>query len=962
MDLKNLEHFTLIEEEFIEELNSKAYFLRHNETKAEVLYLENDDRIKTFGIGFRTPPVDSTGVAHIVEHCVLSGSRKYRTKEPFMDLINSSMQTFLNAMTFPDKTIYPIATRNDKDFMNLMDVYLDAVFYPRIYEMEEIFRQEGWHLELESKDEDLKYNGVVYNEMRGSYSDPDSQVQEQLAHNLHPDSTYSHDSGGDPHEIVKLKYEEFLDFHRRYYHPSNSYIFLSGKMDIEKVLGYIHEEYLKDFEYQDPNSEIEMNEPFEEKKTIETTYSVSEGEETDGKNYVAYGVDLGKSTSTKDAFMRDILREILIESDSSILMDPLLESGIGKDYFSIGSSSLPLDLFIVGKGVEEGKLEDFVELIEKEIKNAIDNKIDSDLLDATLNKYEFRLKELGIHKGVLLFINSLHGWLYGTSPIEALKFKDMIEELKEKSHEGYIEKYLEEKVLNNNNKIYLVSRPVPGMFKEKDEKMMEELRDYKESLNEEEIEKLIEKTEKLFSYQLSEDTKEDKATIPRLTTDDIEEGVRHLNITEEKTNNISTIYTDEFTNGVVYFDIAFNLKNLTREELPYAGIVLDLITSLSTENYNYKDLNNAIDIHTGGINFGAAAYRRYKASEYFVTASLRTRVLPEKIEELDNLLQEIIFKTKYDDKKRIYDLMVMNKEAKESMIEGAGHSIISTEVRSMMSDHTDIANLLGGRKGLFFLKEGIKEFENDSEKFMEKLAFVHKKIFNKSIVISVAGEKEDYEKIKDIVFENYEKLSDFSEDLVYQRDRISSIALKKSSNVVYVSDGFDFKKLGYEYKGSMAVLSKILSGGYLHTNVRAKGGAYGVGISISQHGPVVTYSYRDPNLDNTFEVYDRIPEYIENLDLSQEELTNYIIATMNQFDPPIDTSQYSAIALSRHFTQMTCEVAEKLKKEAIETTPGEIRAYADMFYAIQGKKFYGVLGSPELIDKSERQYEVVEKI
>ncbi len=350
MNIENIKNYELIKKEFVEELNSTAYHLRHLKTKGEVLYLENDDEIKTFGIGFRTPPVDSTGVAHIVEHCVLSGSRKYRTKEPFMDMVNSSMQTFLNAMTYPDKTIYPIATRNKKDFFNLMDVYLDAVFYPRIKDVKEIFLQEGWHLELESPEDELKYNGVVYNEMRGAYSDADGQVQEVLAHNLHPNSTYDHDSGGDPHEIINLSYEDFIDFHKRYYHPSNSYIFLNGKMDLEKVLGYIDREYLGEFDYQDPNSDIIMNEPFKESKKLEAFYSVGKDDEIENKSYFAYGVDLGTSTSPMDNFMRAILTDILIDSDSSILSDPLLESKLGEDYYSLTSSSLPLDLYFNCKG------------------------------------------------------------------------------------------------------------------------------------------------------------------------------------------------------------------------------------------------------------------------------------------------------------------------------------------------------------------------------------------------------------------------------------------------------------------------------------------------------------------------------------------------------------------------------------------------------------------------------------
>lgn len=960
--INELKNYDLVEEGFIRELKATAYHLIHKKTKAEVLYIDSDDEIMTFGIGFKTPPVDSTGVAHIVEHCVLSGSRKYRTKEPFMDLVNSSLQTFLNAMTFPDKTIYPVATRNDKDFMNLMDVYLDAVFFPRMYEQKEIFMQEGWHLELEDKDDDLKYNGVVYNEMRGAYSDPDSQVQELLAHELHLGSTYAHDSGGNPHEIPNLKYEDFLDFHKRYYHPSNSYIFLNGDMDVEKILKYIDEEYLSKFEYRKPDSEIIMNEDFTEPKFVETYYSIGADEDTEDKNYLVAGVNIGESISPLSSHMQDWIRDILLDSDSSILMDPLLKSGIGNDYFTMGSASYPMDVYLVAKGAKEEDLERFIEIVNGEIKKAIENGIDKDLIEATINKYEFKAKELGIHKGIMLYIFALRGWLYGVSPVESLMVDEIFDELKEKIRSGYLEKYLEEKILNNPNRIYLISKPKPGMFAEKDKIQKEKLAEYKKSLNDEEIEKIIKETKDLFNYQLREDTKEDKDTIPRLKLEDLNSGVIKLNTHDEIINGNPMLYTEEFTNGITYLDMAFNLKNLTKEEIPYARIIIDLIGSLDTENYSYKDLNNAIDMHTGGINFGVSAYKEYDSDYCYVMSTIRGRVLPEKLNKFIELIEEMILKTKFEDKKRIRDLMVMSRETKESIIEQSGHSIISTEVRSMMSDYIDLQNLLGGRKSLFFLRKAIEEFDEDPDKFLEKLKTIYKKIYNKEVGISVAGEKDQYEKLKNWTLDLREKLTECDDVLVYHRDKIHSIALKKASNVVYVSDGFNYRDYGYEYDGSMSVLSKILSGEYLHTNIRAKGGAYGAGITINQNGHIVTYSYRDPNLDRTLEVYDNIPEYLSNLELTKEDLTNYIIATMNRFDPPIDSSQYSGIALGRYFNHLSSEVISKMKDEAIATTPEKIREYGEMFKKANGEKYYGVLGSSELIEESKREYEVVEKI
>ena len=958
-DNKNYE---LLGKEFVEELNSTAYHLKHKKTKAEVLYIENGDEIKTFGIGFRTPPVDSTGVAHIVEHCVLSGSRKYKTKEPFMDMVNSSMQTFLNAMTYPDKTIYPIATRNEKDFYNLMDVYLDAVFYPRITEVKEIFEQEGWHLELENPEGELKYNGVVYNEMRGAYSDADGQVHELLAHHLHPGSTYDHDSGGDPHEIINLTYENFIGFHKRYYHPSNSYIFLNGKMDVEKVLEYIDEEYLSDFEYQDPDSNIIMNEAFTGMKRLEDFYSVGKDDDIENKSYFAYGVDLGLSTSADDNFMRAILTDILIDSDSSILSDPLLESKLGEDYYSMTSSSLPLDLHIIAKGTDGEKLDEFINLIDTKLQEAVENGIDRDLIDATLNSYEFNLKELGMHRGVILGITALRGWLYGNSPLDSLKFKETLERIKSKIDDGFIENYIKEKILNNPQKIHLVVNPKPGMFQEKDEKVKEELAKYKESLSEDEINKLIENTNNLFEYQLQKDSKEDRDTIPKLQLEDISPGVRKLNVSEYEKDGIKSFFTDEFTNEIYYTAFAFDLKNLTAEEIPYAGLIRDLLTSVDTENYGFKDLNNQIDIHTGGINFSTSTFEDNNSPEYAAVMTINGRATPDKIEKFLELLEEILLNSKFEDVNRIKDVLIMTKADLESNIEQSGHSLISSEVNSMMNDAIDLSNIMGGRKYLFFIRDIIEQLEENPDEVLKNIQDIHKKIFNKKFLLSVAGERKWYEETINWAVEFKERLANFENSLIFNREDISSIALTSSSNVVYVSDGFNYLDYDEKFNGKMRVLGRIISGDYLHTQIRAKGGAYGAGIALNNKGNVVTYSYRDPNLDDTFTVYDEIYKYLEDLELTQEELTNYIISTMNQFDPPITPSQYAFLAITRYLTKMNVEDLEKLKREAIETKPEDIKNYARMFKDSLDKKFYGVLGSKELIEKSEREYEVVLKI
>lgn len=955
---ENIGGFIIKNKENLKELNSTVYEMEHTKTKAKLLYLKNDDDIKTFGIGFRTPPENSCGVAHILEHCVLSGSRKYKTKEPFMDLLNSSMQVFLNAMTFPDKTIFPVSTRNEKDFFNLMDVYLDAVFYPNIYEEDKIFKQEGWHYELEDKNSEIKINGVVYNEMKGAYSDPEGQVYEHLANTLHQNSTYDLDSGGYPYAIPDLTYDEFLNFHKKFYHPSNSYIYLYGDLNIEKVLKYIDEEYLADFCYKDIDSSIKMNSPILNPQKITKYYSVGENDETKNKAYFSYSVCLGESSSSLDNFMRTILADALVNSDSSVLKNKLLETNIAEDYYAVTSSSLPLDLYIVAKNADENRFDEFISTIENNLKDVVENKIGRDIITASLTKAEYETKELGVHKGVILFIKSLNGWLYGLSPIEALKSEDSISYIKKNLENGFVENYIKEKITENNYKVMLLDLPKKGMFKKLDQKQKQDLKNLKENLSDEKLEKLISDTKALFEYQISEDSEEAKNTIPKLLIEDINPKIKKLNIKSENVGGTKFLHVDEFTDDISYVRLCFDLRNISKDELPYAGVVCDLIGSLDTENYNYKDLNNQIYIQTGGIDFSNLAINEFSSEKYTPLTILSAKAMPDKIDAMLDLIEELIFNTKFEDKKRIKDVLMIRKASIESGMEAAGHSIVNSEVSSMLFDSYDMQNILYGRKYYSFLKELIRIFDENSDEIIETLKSVYDRIFNQKLLLSFAGEKEIYEKIKDFTLEIKEDLSEFEPELDFKKTNVKSLALENSSNVVYCGEGFNYKDLNFKYDGSFAVLSQLLSGEYLHKNIRAKGGAYGAGIAIGKSGCISTYSYRDPNLDNTYKVYSEISKYLDGLDLKESEISNYIIASMATFDPPIVPSQYADIALSRFFSKIDENILEKFKAQAIKTDLSKIKSYAKMFKNASNLKVRSVFGSQEKIENAKTKFDV----
>ena len=564
----NLNKYKLIEEKYIDEVASKCKVYTHIKTGARVLTLENNDDNKAFGIGFRTPPVRGNGVCHIVEHCVLSGSRKFKTKEPFMDLIKSSLQTFLNAMTFPDKTIYPVSSRNEKDFYNLMDVYLDAVFHPAIYEEEKIFLQEGWHYELKDKDDELKYNGVVYNEMKGVYSSSENIVSDAMVFALHEDSSYGVDSGGDPKLIPSLSYQEFKDYHKKYYHPSNSYIYLYGNQNMEEALDFIDKNYLQDFDKAEINSEIILNDEIKETKDVEITFSASKEEMKDKIDYLSKGWTIGYADSKMDVFMRDFLAELLIEAQGGPLRKAILDAGLAEDVYSETSSSLPLDLSIVLKNTDADKKDEFLKVLKDTLQKLVEEGIDKDLLEATLNKFEFIFREGGgTQKAIIYYIRALNSWLYDQSPLDALYYNDVLEVVKEKLDDGFVENYIKEKLIDNEYSVNLLARPELNKNDKEEEILRKELEYLKAKMSEEEIDEIVKKSRDLEDYQNAEDSKENKDTIPSLDLSDIDEKVTRYPVEEDKIGDVIYLKSNQETNGIVYTSLSHDISFIEKEEM-----------------------------------------------------------------------------------------------------------------------------------------------------------------------------------------------------------------------------------------------------------------------------------------------------------------------------------------------------------------------------------------------------------
>ncbi|WP_295150374.1 insulinase family protein [uncultured Peptoniphilus sp.] len=962
-----MNNYKLIEEKYIDEVASNCKVYTHIKTGARVLTLENNDDNKAFGIGFRTPPERGNGVCHIVEHCVLSGSRKFKTKEPFMDLIKSSLQTFLNAMTFPDKTIYPVSSRNEKDFYNLMDVYLDAVFHPAIYEEEKIFLQEGWHYELKDKEDDLKYNGVVYNEMKGVYSASENLVSDAMVFALHEDSSYGVDSGGDPKLIPSLSYEEFKDYHKKYYHPSNSYIYLYGNQNMEEALDFIDKNYLQDFDKADINSKFILNDEIKKTKDVEITFSASKEEMKDKIDYLSKGWTLGYADSKMNVFMRDFLAELLIDAQGGPLKKAILDAGLAEDVYAETSSSLPLDLSIVLKNTEADKKDEFLKILRESLEKLVEEGIDKDLLEATLNKFEFIFREGGgTQKAIIYYIRALNSWLYDQSPLDALYYNDVLSEVKEKLNDGFVENYIKKKLLENEYSVNLVARPELNKNHREEEELKKELQELKAKMSDEEIQEIVKKSRDLEAYQNQEDSQENKDTIPSLELSDIDEKVTEYPVEEDKLGDVVYLKTHQETNGIVYTTLSHDISFIEKEEMETMSLLLSLIGLIDTKNYTYEELNNEIYKATGGISFNPSLYVDAKDKEkYVLRMNIKMKSTADKLGRGLEIIDEIMNNSLLDSKKRIKELLNILKSRIESTMLQNGHQFIISILKSYYSRVADIQSHIGGLNYYDFMRDLVENFEEKWEDFEKESEEIYDKLFVRdNLIISTAGNLEDLNNIKPEL-EKYIKSLEVKNikpaDYEFERNNKNE-GLYTTSNVVYVSKGYNLEDLGLKYRGDLTVLANILNSSYLHNEIRAKGGAYGGGITIGRSGDMATYSYRDPNLKNTVRVYDSIGSFVENVKMSEEDLKNFIIGSMNSFDPLLSPEQVGDINLSRFITGLKVEDLEKSKKEALETNLERLNSYGKIFDEAMKKNYLAAFGSENIIRDGENLFKEIKSI
>lgn len=971
MRIEEVTSYELIEKREIKDLNSMSYLLRHKKTGARVALLENDDDNKVFYIGFRTPPENSTGVAHILEHSVLCGSKEFPVKDPFVELVKGSLNTFLNAMTYPDKTIYPLASCNDKDFQNLMHVYLDAVFYPRIYDTDKIFRQEGWHYELGSLEGELTINGVVYNEMKGAFSSPEDVLFRERMKSLYPDTAYGIVSGGDPAVIPELSYEEFLEFHRQYYHPSNSYIYLYGDMDMAEKLIFLDEKYLSAFDRLEIDSSVRRQEPFPALRRVVREYPVSDEAKEEECGYLSYNMTAGDCLDRELYVAFQILDYALCSAPGAPLKQVLLDNSMGKDIYSEYDNGIRQPFFsVVASDTDTKKADRFVELIDGELQRIAREGFDQKALLAGINHYEFRYREADFGnypKGLMYGLQMLDSWLYADDmPFIHVEANDTYARLREKAGQGYFEKLVQTYLIDNSHKSMVILQPKKGMAQAMEEELKAQLAEVKAGMSREQLEDIIAQQQALTAYQEQEDSKEDLAKIPMLAREDIGREARKLINEETRIGEIPTLRHNLFTNGIAYIRLVFSLDQVPERLYPYVGIFKDCLGLLNTAHYSYGALSTEIDLNTGGISAVTNVYGNVDNTDICkVTLDLKTKVLYNNIDRAMELIEEIAMTSDFTDEKRLMEIVAEGQSQLQAYMTSRGHSVAMNRALAYGSVSGAISETLSGVPHFRLLSRIQGHFEEEKEALVKALQELAAVIFRReNLLVDYVGTQEGWEKTAAAAEQLAQSLYTCPVETGDYRPmpERKQEGFMTAGQVLYVCRAGNFKKKGLPYRGTLRFLKVMMEYEYLWMNIRVKGGAYGCMCGFGRSGESYFVSYRDPNLKNTVEIYEKAAETVEQFTADERAMTQYIIGAVSGMDTPMNPAAYGLFSLSAYLCGITQQMLDEEREQLLAATQTDIRELSAYIRAFMEDDFLCVMGNAQKIKEEKGMFLTTENL
>ena len=964
-----MEYFELVQEADLSDIESRGYLYQHKRTKARVCILKNNDENRVFSICFRTPPEKSNGVAHILEHSVLNGSEKFPIKDPFIQLGKTSLNTFLNAMTSPDKTIYPVASCNLKDLHNLMDVYMDAVFHPNIYTNSKIFAQEGWHYELLKEEDPVTIKGVVYNEMQGAFSTPEQLLDRNIQTALFPGHPYGYDSGGIPEEIPSLSYEEFLDFHRRHYHPSNSYIFYYGDIDIAAELERLNT-YLAGFDYRQPESALPPVAPWEEPVEYHLQYPLPEDKEPEEKAFFSLNYCLGELPVGEKLAM-SILEYILLDAPGALLKEKLAERNLGEEVYGFFDSDIRENTFAVTvKNVSPQRRQEFLDCVQDTLRQIAETGLDPKKLQAAINVFEFRLREAdfgSMPKGIIFNFQVLESWLYDQPPFAFFDYDGLLAELRRAAAGGEFERYIQKYLLQNNHCCFIIMSPSLTMAAEREAELARHLAAYKESLSAKERTALIQKNQELLAYQAEPDRKEDLALIPTLELSDIQREKAALKYQTEYQDGVHVLYHPANTSGIVYLKAFFEINWLPEEQVPVVSLLTSYLTSVSSKNYHYSQLVDEINEHTGGITSKLLLYGYKNNTDRFrIGMELKGKSFAASLGKMLELFDELLADPKFDDAKRLGDLIKETASQMQMTLVSGGHITAATRALSYYSKSAYFDELSSGVSFYDF----IQQWKQASEKDLRELGGLMKKILAEiisqskltlAVTYAEADEAEVRRRLADYI-------SRHQVDADYRPEAERSVfgnrkeAFITSGNVNYAAKVMNYKRFGYTYSGMFQVANHLLNTDYLWNKVRVEGGAYGGMSAIRRSGDMMLISYRDPNIAETYRAYEEIVSYFENLNITEEEIKNTIIGTIAGIDTPLTPSMENAKIMAMHFSELSPEEESQTRREILDTSLDELKNMSKFYEQVLTTDYICTVGSKKKIEENRELFAKIKEI
>lgn len=943
--------FELKETKYLKNINTTAHLYEHKKTKARLVFLENDDVNKSFSISFKTIPYNDNGIFHILEHSVLCGSAKYPVKEPFVELLKGSFNTFLNAMTFPDKTMYPVSSKNEKDLEILMDIYLDAVFNPKLKTNANILAQEGWHYHLENKEDELIYKGVVYNEMKGVYSSIDEVLDDYIALNLFSDTPYKYSSGGRPEAIPSITHKEFIDTYDYNYHPSNSYIMLYGDLEIDKYLAHI-DSYLNNYEKKDYSSYTLSRQENFAKDIITHTYF---NENIKDKNYVAYNYILGDSNDFANIENIDIIDDILLGSSNTEFRKFFIDNDLCEDVYSYVQKDRKETVYsIIFKYVKDEKLSELDKLYKDLLNKIVMRGFDYEQVQASINKKNFSIKEevnkTSSPKGVSYAIRLMRTWLYDENNIlKAFDLDAIISSLQENCDTKKYEQLAKDLILENNKQVTIHLVPTPE--KENKEK---DLVAYKKTLSAEEVASLVEETKKLQEWQATPDKKENLEKIKSVNASEVELKNPFRKTKFETINAVNYSHYETVTNGISYSKLLFDITDFSVEQLQYASLLTYLLFNFNTKNKTEAEVVKEISANLGGLNSYVDVLRKHESDDVTIKFIISAKNLVEKADELAMILDETTLNVDFDNKEALYNVLLELKLMLENKFKNSGHAFVARRISSFSSIQGKLASYSGEYDFFIFIENLLESFKENPKQIQEKLYSIAKLIFNSSrLLVNFVGSTEEYASYKNLLASYVDKLEKTEEK---QSGFEVELAKENYSEGFYFDSLVQYVGLGYnikDYSGTHLVLRHILSLDYLWNNVRVRNGAYGSGAIFNAFGDFSLWSYRDPNLTETLDIYYNIANYIKNFKADNKELNKYIIGALNTLDVLMSPSAQATYSLTKYLTNSPQEKYDEIVAQIKETTVEKLHDLASEFENKEQASYKVVLGAKEKVLKNK---------